>query len=849
MSRVATWLEPIVLMMVGRIQAYEVRESHSDPHQNRTKVAHLRQELWALTQDSSEEVASAKITLRSFEGNLYALLQVPLVQEFNTSQFGTMLIAVECTDKALVSENLESLKQLVEGALGLWDNSDSSDEYESKADTDQEVFTPRIKRSKQPAALVGKQQLSTSELTEEAETKKSILNWFPWGKKNPKKNEKANQSSQAGKSQATNQDAAGTEPSQPKSSRSTPSPEKQKPTSRPAVRPKRANPTEAKSSQVGSPPALSNHNTRASDSKQSPPEKSTTAESVVAAGGPSKTNTSANAAENTVQVQQPDKGIDGSTVNKKLETNGTEKANASKKSQKTDSSPKADTSRKTSDPSPDVAVRKVSPKASSKRNETTTSTPSAMQRQTGHSPVEANQDAEKSTKKQSAAAQDAIARASQFESHVELAYELANSVSNRFECEQVGVGLVAGGRVRLIALSGVAIVKSNSPGAMQIRQAMEECADQNQLVAFPNLDHGEEDYANGVHRMWSRGTGECNVYSFPMQDHGGECTAVLSLRRTAEHPLNSESAKELQETVGPFGPGMILLRRSSRSLLSHITDSLLEKKNRLTSSITRLFVFFAALSFLLWCWLGTMHYKPSCNSKVTSGSIRHVTAPINGRLKEVFVREGEKFATGDPLIQFATEKLELQKHLLEAEFGEAAVEFKQALADKEPKAIALKRAKLEVIQAKIQGAQEQLSQALILADREGSVSHHDLRKSIGQEFQFGDAMMELALGEIWDLEIEVPDRIASFITPGHQGTFSPVGRPMDLISFRVESVSGLAEVRDGKNVFVARARLENPREWMRGGMEGTAKITTEKQRVYWVLFRDVIDWAHETIWF
>lgn len=476
-------------------------------------------------------------------------------------------------------------------------------------------------------------------------------------------------------------------------------------------------------------------------------------------------------------------------------------------------------------------------------------TPSTRKKLTSTSPENTQPETPTDSNLQSSEQAVAAHKAGQFESHIELAYELANSVANRFQCEQVGVGIARGKRIQIAAVSGLATVKANSPGALLMRQAMEECLDQNKPVAFPSPAIESELVASGIHQMWSKSAGNSQVYSLPLHESDGKCAAVLSLRLPKDQTLDEPALVQLNEIVRPFGPGIKLLMRASRGLRAHFGDVLLNSKNHLRSKPMQLIGVLLFAAFLLWCDLGQLPYEPTCNAQVTSGSVRHVTAPMDGRLQEVFVKEGEQFEAGDCLLQFATEKLELQKNLLVAELGEVSVDFKQAIADKEPRAIALKRAKMEVIRAKIQGAEQQLRQATIYAEEAGSVSHHDLRKSIGQEFQFGAPMMELAIGNVWDLEIEVPDNTASYIAEGQIGSFSPVGRPMDVIPFKIDAVRGLAEVRNGKNVFVARARLDASRDWMRGGMKGTAKITTESKPVYWVLFRDAIDWLHATLWF
>ena len=47
--------------------------------------------------------------------------------------------------------------------------------------------------------------------------------------------------------------------------------------------------------------------------------------------------------------------------------------------------------------------------------------------------------------------------------------------------------------------------------------------------------------------------------------------------------------------------------------------------------------------------------------------------------------------------------------------------------------------------------------------------------------------------------------------------------------------------RDGKNVFVVEARVDLPYDWMRPGMEGSARIVVGKRPVWWIALHRGID--------
>jgi hypothetical protein len=51
-----------------------------------------------------------------------------------------------------------------------------------------------------------------------------------------------------------------------------------------------------------------------------------------------------------------------------------------------------------------------------------------------------------------------------------------------------------------------------------------------------------------------------------------------------------------------------------------------------------------------------------------------------------------------------------------------------------------------------------------------------------------------------------------------------------------------------RNVFIARAPLEAHPDWMRTGMEGTARVETISRPVWWVAMHRVVDWGRMNFW-
>ena len=73
----------------------------------------------------------------------------------------------------------------------------------------------------------------------------------------------------------------------------------------------------------------------------------------------------------------------------------------------------------------------------------------------------------------SRASAQARARAASCETTAELAFAITNELRNKLGCEQVSLGMVRRGRVKVVSISGLDEVKKQSPGVAAMIGAME----------------------------------------------------------------------------------------------------------------------------------------------------------------------------------------------------------------------------------------------------------------------------------------------------------------------------------------------------------------------------------------
>jgi len=442
----------------------------------------------------------------------------------------------------------------------------------------------------------------------------------------------------------------------------------------------------------------------------------------------------------------------------------------------------------------------------------------------------------------------ALAKTSQFKSTKEFGYSLVNSICGQMQAEQVIFGVQKNQRVIVEAVSGTPDFKPSGPGVTAIRQAMEECVDQgNVMVAQHHQPEGFE--ALPIHKQWATDTNNSCVCSIPLTD-GTDVTGVVSIRRSANKPFKPEEVSGLQKMLAAYGSAIPVVDKANRTMGTQLKTAVGDSARSTFSkgSIGRKVTLIAFIVGMLWFVFGTLTYRPLCRTRVTAADMRHFSSPFDGKLKQVYVKPGQLVEAGELLAEFDTADLQLELNSLKRQVSATTVEFRQAIDDKKLPEAALAKSQLSVLDSQKVALQKRIDDAKIVAPENGVVLISDLEQRIGQVFQQGDEILQFAANGDWLLEIEVPDDIVSYVAPEQSGTFAAASAATQKLDFRIEHIDGAASTIEDRNVFIARAPLQEQPDWMRTGMEGTARIQTVDRPVWWVAMHRVVDWGRRNFW-
>jgi multidrug resistance efflux pump len=293
-----------------------------------------------------------------------------------------------------------------------------------------------------------------------------------------------------------------------------------------------------------------------------------------------------------------------------------------------------------------------------------------------------------------------------------------------------------------------------------------------------------------------------------------------------------------------------MLDRATRPLQQRVKFAAKESLQRIfaAGSIGRLGMVSAVILGGLWLVFGSLTYRPICTARVVAENMVQMTAPGNAKLLKAQVQPGEEVQVGQLLAEFDTTETTLELQTLEREIASTEVEVRRSITARDTSSAALHKARVGVLMTQAAGLQERLERARLVAPENGTIVRADLEKRIGQMFVPGDMVLEFAPLGGWNLEIQVPDDIGTLVQPNQIGTFAAASYSSHSMPFEIQYIGGTAQVVDGNNVFIAQAPLAERPEWMKSGMEGTARISTVEKPVWWVLAHRVIDWCRLSFW-
>ena len=426
---------------------------------------------------------------------------------------------------------------------------------------------------------------------------------------------------------------------------------------------------------------------------------------------------------------------------------------------------------------------------------------------------------------------------------------VCNELSARWSCSRVSFGLVKGKHLKLKAMSNSEKFNRKMTLVRDLVSMMEECADQDLEVQYPQ--EGEGTYVCRRAQIFSNSHGPLSLLCVPLRREGS-VFGVLCFERDEKRPFTSSEVEIFRLIADLLTPRLENLKRQDRWFGARFFDGIRKIFSLfLGTKYTWIkVIIFMVLAVAYWLTQAKTMYQVEASFSFEAQKSLSVSAPFNGEIDEIFVKNGQSVEEGQQLFSLDTVELKLKLRDLQSKrlraLKKAAISLREGEAAEEQ----ISRAEAAGMQAEIDLLGYTIRKTLVKAKMAGTVVADELHKKLFSIVELGNGILEIVEADKLEAILYVPeDQIADVIL-GQKGQLVAAGYPDRRITFEIINIEKVARVIEQKNVYRVKGRIvDDHKDIMRAGMEGVARVDVDEQLMAWVWTRKAVNWVRMTLWF
>jgi biotin carboxyl carrier protein len=423
------------------------------------------------------------------------------------------------------------------------------------------------------------------------------------------------------------------------------------------------------------------------------------------------------------------------------------------------------------------------------------------------------------------------------------AIQLVSDLAQATASERVSLGLLRGGRLRLVALSHGGSEEFRGTAARELEAAMDEALDQEAAVVLPQSQDASPRIAFAHGALLARGIGA--LATFPLHAHGSPLGAVTLEWRFPQAQTGID-LPQLETQLALLAPILALLARSELPLRARLAARVGAAWQASTARRRAVLLVVAVASLAALGWPGTLQLAGQ--ARVEGAIQRSITAPADGFVKTVHVRPGDTTEAGQPLLELAEQDLRLDAQRLAGELAQHESAGLAALARSDRAEMGMHLGRAEEARAQLALVSGRIGRMRIEAPFAGVVIDGDLTRSVGAPVKRGEVLLTVAPRDGYRVMIQLDERDIERVRAGQSAALALSALPWDSVPLEVTRVTPVARAVDGANVFEVEARPKGNGTVLRPGMTGVARVAVGHESLGLTAGRRVLDWLRLHWW-
>jgi RND family efflux transporter MFP subunit len=397
----------------------------------------------------------------------------------------------------------------------------------------------------------------------------------------------------------------------------------------------------------------------------------------------------------------------------------------------------------------------------------------------------------------------------------------ANKLARLLDCTRICVGFGSRKGIRVRAVSGAGRPRRRAELVRHVEAAMDEAVDQGQTVAHPPPESASPRSAAAARRLASL-PGSGSVCTVPVASLGRSIGAI-TLERPPDAPFDVPTVELCEALAALLGPVFELKRRDEQPLVARLQAAIgggarPTRRWLAPTAVAVLALLVVALGTL------TVPHRVTARARIESAETRALVAPQSGFIAAAPHRAGATVRAGELLASLDREALMLEAVKLGAERDQLAKEHRSALVEGDRARTRILLARVEQTEAALALTRSQLERARIEAPFDGVIVSGDLSHSLGAPVEKGAVLFEVAPAGDHRAVLQVDERDVSLVASGQHANLVLAAAPAAPLLIRITLLTPVSTPVDGRNVFRVEAAIQSPRDGLRPGMEGVAKI-------------------------
>lgn len=431
---------------------------------------------------------------------------------------------------------------------------------------------------------------------------------------------------------------------------------------------------------------------------------------------------------------------------------------------------------------------------------------------------------------------------------------VVNRLTEMFACENVYLTWKRAVGQRLIAVSHGDLPQQRSTLAAIVEEmAQEALTQQSEVMYSAQRDAEQRVSAQAAARFYDLAR-PGHVITLPMQDFAPEGEIIewgaVALTRSSQPFTEAEQwalrliVEMVARVLADKSKGLQIL---PLRLWHEMTLS--APKWMQVKTLPGRWLLGGTISAVLLLMIVPVPHSISATAVLKTESVAFVGAPFSGFIKSSTVSLGDQVALGEPLLQMATEELNLERDQRLAELAQANrdAEINRALAKLPEMQIAKSRA--DEIKTQLVLLDSRIAAAQVTSPIQGVIVDGEPAKKLGQAISRGDMLVTIAQTQGLYVEAAVSERDLNLVQRGAKTRLTLLADPDTPFEMTVDHAIPSVRQQDAQNVFPVRMKASEPSaEWWLPGMTGVVRIQTGYAPLIWVISRRLIDYVRLYLW-